>query len=383
MFKLKYHKNSILFRLFALFIVFSFALSLIAPIEGAYAQSSASLYGSVLNLPAVGSMIRTTDSFVPPFVKGITIYPENPFRFDFIVDSGNSGLKGDELTIESKKLIKYFLASLTIPEEELWVNLSPYEEGRIISTELGMTGMGRDLLVQDYILKQLTASLIYPKDDLGRKFWDKVYKKAYELYGTTDFPMNTFNKVWIIPDKAVVYEHNHTAIVTDSHLKVMLAEDYLAMKAGIENVGDVDLRLLQVDKNKNNIELDLLRELIIPIIEKEVNEGKNFAALRQMFNSMILATWYKQLLKSVSESHMSPLHTYYVDQKKVNGVEIKDKNIVQKIIFALQLAHLIFLNHLCPKVQDQHYVLEKDSSLQLVSSRHQNHHFLSLHLKHY
>jgi hypothetical protein len=44
------------------------------------------------------------------------------------------------------KLIKYFLASLTIPEKDLWVNLSPYEKDRIIPQSFGLTEMGRDLL---------------------------------------------------------------------------------------------------------------------------------------------------------------------------------------------------------------------------------------------
>ena len=66
--------------------------------------------------------------------------------------------------------------------------------------------MGRDLLGQDYILKQITASLIYPEKRLGQKFWDKIYQRAYKEYGTTNVPVDTFNKVWIIPDQAIVYE---------------------------------------------------------------------------------------------------------------------------------------------------------------------------------
>ena len=34
---------------------------------------------------------------------------------------------------ETALLIKYFLTCLTVPQEDLWVNLSPYESGRIIS----------------------------------------------------------------------------------------------------------------------------------------------------------------------------------------------------------------------------------------------------------
>ena len=42
--------------------------------------------------------------------------------------------------------------------------------------------------------------------------------------------MNTFNKIWIVPEKAVVYEHGQTAFVVESHLKVMLEEDYVALE---------------------------------------------------------------------------------------------------------------------------------------------------------
>ena len=131
---------------------------------------------------------------------------------------------------QSDRLIKYFLACLTIPENNQWVNLSPYEKQRIIPEDLGQTVLGQDMLAQDYILKQLTASLIYPEKNLGKNFWDKVYAKASQKYGTTQIPVNTFNKVWILPDTAKVYEHKNTVFVVKSHLKVMLDEDYLCTK---------------------------------------------------------------------------------------------------------------------------------------------------------
>ena len=64
---------------------------------------------------------------------------------------------------------------------------------------------------------------------------------------------------------------------------------------------------------------------MIPEIEKEVNVGKNFAALRQVYNSMILAVWYKQALKE------SLLGKVYVDQNKVKGVDLDDPQVKQKI----------------------------------------------------
>ena len=106
----------------------------------------------------------------PPVLKGLKVYPREPLRLDFILDPGTSSDAGGDLQKESGKHIRYFLASLTIPEKDLWVNLSPYENNRIVPEAFGKTEMGRDLLEQDYILKQLTASLLYPEGETGKKF---------------------------------------------------------------------------------------------------------------------------------------------------------------------------------------------------------------------
>ena len=188
-------------------------------------------------LPAPGGMVQLSPAFSPAVLKGIKLDPKNTFRFHFFVDRGDTRLSQEELKNESSKLIKYFLASLAIPEKDLWVNLSPYEKDRIVPQEFGQTEMGRDLLAEDYILKQITASLIYPGSQLGKAFWKKVYARAQAKYGTTNVPINTFNKVWIVPEKAVVYENGGVAFVLENHLKVMLEQDYLSLQkhTGIES----------------------------------------------------------------------------------------------------------------------------------------------------
>jgi len=284
-------------------------------------MSYAQLIPAVLNLPAPGAMVTITPGFSPAIVKGITIHPDNPLMFDFIVHPGDDGLEGEELRNESTKLIKYFLASLTTPEDQMWVNLSPYEKDRIVPDSFGETEMGRDLLAQDYLLKQLSASLMYPENELGQKFWNRVHKKAYEQYGTTDIPMNTFNKIWIVPEKAVVYENGQSVFVVESHLKIMLEEDYTALEA---NVGSVKHGAVGAPV-KTGIESEMIREILIPEIEKEVNEGETFANLRQIYNSVILATWYKKNLKE------SLLGQVYVDQNKTKGIDVEDKSIKEKI----------------------------------------------------
>jgi hypothetical protein len=180
-------------------------------------------------LPIPGKMLDPSASFNPTLVKGLHLHADNPLRFDFIVDASQKDI--DQIEEEGMKLVKYFLGSLTIPESQQWVNLSPYEKSRILPKSFEQTEMGRDLLAQDYLLKQLTASFINPEKDLGKEFWQNVYQKSREQFGTTQIPVNTFNKVWIVADKAKLFAQNNTVYIVDSHLKVMLEEDYLARDA--------------------------------------------------------------------------------------------------------------------------------------------------------
>jgi len=265
-------------------------------------------------LPAPGVMVRLSLPFNPPILKGLKVHPDNPFRFEFILDKGSSAAP---LKAEATKLIKYFLASLTIPEKDLWVNLSPYEKNRIIPQSFGLTEMGRDLLAEDYMLKQITASLIYPERETGKKFWKRVYEEAAKKFGTTNIPVNTFNKVWIVPEKAVVYENAKagTAYIVESKLKVMLEQDYLSLSKHA-NVGVAEGRASRgQDPNISMLGCQIVREIIIPELTKEVNEGKNFAQLRQVYNSLILATWYKKKIKE------SILAEVYENKNKTAGVQ--------------------------------------------------------------
>jgi len=254
-----------------------------------------------LRLPQPGAMLSLSAPINPPVLKGIKVHPENPLKFDFILDQGSQ--PPSPLQAEATQLIKYFLASVTIPEKDLWVNLSPYEKDRIVPYIFGQTTMGRDLLAQDYILKQITASLIYPEDPTGKKFWKRVYSEVAKKFGTTNIPVDTFNKVWIVPEKAVVYENptGGAAYIVESKLKVMLEEDYKSTsihraRAGLDAPG-------------------IMKQIVLPELAKEVNEGKNFAQLRQIYHSLILAAWYKRKIKE------SILAQVYEDKKKIGGLE--------------------------------------------------------------
>jgi len=309
-------------------LILAFLVNVVGPIPTAQAQE--------FQLPVPGVMLHLSPGFIPAELKGITVHPENPLMFDFIIYRGDKVLSNQQKREDYKRLVKYFLASLAIPDEDQWVNLSPYEKDRIIKDDFGKTLMGRDLLSQDYILKQITASLIYPEDNLGKEFWNNVYAKAQQQYGTTNVPVNTFNKVWIIPDNALIYEKGNTAYVLKNHLKVMLEEDYLALskrhvnqgtwlqpcpQAGCQPNQPLNVKASQgTNRLPSTIGSQLIRQLILPALEKEVNEGKNFALLRQVYSGMLLAAWFKRTLKE------SILGQIYANKTKVKGVDQDPKN---------------------------------------------------------
>ncbi|MGE0267326.1 MAG: ARMT1-like domain-containing protein [Candidatus Omnitrophota bacterium] len=293
-------------------VIVCFCLNMIAP-QLAYAQ--------MVLLPQPGLMVQTSAVFTPAIITGMRIDTADPLNVDFLIDTGDDRLAGEAFRTESQKLINYFFAALTVPEDQMWVNLSPYEKDRIIAQPLSQTAMGRDMLAQDYLLKQLSASMLYPEDELGKKFWDRVYRKAQSQFGTTDIPLNTFNKIWIVPERAKVFVNDNHVFVSDSHLKVMLEEDYLAL----EHHSAMDAPAATDETIRTGVNSDIVREVLIPEIEREINEGKNFAPLRQMFHSLILAAWYKKNLKE------SVLGRIYVDQNKISGVDLAEKDIKEKI----------------------------------------------------
>jgi len=243
-------------------------------------------------LPAAGTLLSPSSQFSPVMLKGLRLDPNDPLKFNFIVDTGNDKADPAFLKEESQRLINYFLAVLATPEDSLWVNLSPYEHNRIIPDGLETTQIGRGMLAQDYVLKQLAASLTYPETLQGEKYW-----KEMSGVGANDHsPVNNLNKVWIMPKTAVVAETPKGALIIDSSLQVKMEQDNPAF-----------------------------RRNILPLIEKEVNQGKNFSELRQIYSAMVLATWYKVRLKEAI------LNKAYANREKFSGIDVANKADKEKI----------------------------------------------------
>ncbi|MBI4309726.1 MAG: hypothetical protein HY591_05295, partial [Candidatus Omnitrophica bacterium] len=138
--------------------------------------------------------------------------------------------------------------------------------------------------------------------------------------------------------EAEVYERQDRAFVLKSRLKVLLEEDYVALNKNDksatlpitsinsqQNQHSEKLQGVSLQKDTHAATSQIIREIILPEIEKEINEGKNFVQLRQIYQALILASWFK---KRFGESFLG---LNYVGQNKVKGVDVRDKQIAGKI----------------------------------------------------
>ncbi len=217
--------------------------------------------------------------------------PSNTFKV--LLDKGSEkDLSQAKLENSTKELLKYFLIGVTLPDNTFWVNLRPDSPDQIIEDVLTKTDIGKIMLETDLQLKKDTAAFTSPQTIEGKEYWDKLYKKAEELYGTDTVTIPTITRPWIVPNEVIVREAEGSAYIYKATLKVMLEADYI--KSSNTHLNTVDYSFKDKrSKALNEYSTQLIRELIIPKLTKEVNTSKNYAALRQVFYSLVLSRWFK------------------------------------------------------------------------------------------
>lgn len=239
-------------------------------------RAKASLASS-LNLPEPNQLLHVSKERSMPVLTGIKLDPSNPANIEFYIDSRDiSEISNDE----AQTIINYFFAGLTVKDENLWVNLSPYESDRVMDDALSVTELGKGLLEQDYILKQLAASLTYPDTELGDEFWQQEIPEL--------------NKIWISPDKAEIYVEDDYVFVADASLKVES-----------ETKGSAS-------------------DILLPKITEQVNHGQHFSKLRQIYYSLILAKWFKQ-------NFFESFYANYINHNRISGLDLVDAQLKDKV----------------------------------------------------
>jgi len=245
-------------------------------------------------MPTPGTLVMGGVKADLPLPLAIEFLDNNPFHLKFVLSrTGNND--SAYIKKQAQAVAKYFFAALTIPAQDLWVNLSPYEKNRITPDNVANTELGQDLLGEDYILKQLAASLTHPDTPQGREYWNALRNLKSQISNLKSSEQSSLAKVWIVPGEMLIHEQSGKAGIVKATLKVSCEDNNPAMRH------------------------------ILPIIEKEVNEGKQFAHLRQIYYAVMLAGWFKKKL------HDTILDTNYFDKNKTKGANNNDPQIREKI----------------------------------------------------
>ena len=252
------------------------------------------------------------DKFRPLHLRYLA-YDNFNNNFKLLLDKGDTkDLKEASLKQSTGELLKYFFTGIALPNSSFWVNLRPDSPDNIIDDYLAQTDVGKILLEADLQLKKDTAAFTSPQTPEGKKYWDSLYKKAGELFGSENITIPTLTRPWIVPGEIIIRETQENAYVYKATLKVMLEQDYLKGSATY-NFSD------ERSKQLNEYASELIRKAIIPKLTKDINTAKRYAPLRQVYYSLILAHWFKQKF-----SGKSGLYSRLIDKNNLNGLISKE-----------------------------------------------------------
>ncbi len=171
-----------------------------------------------------------------------------------------------------------FMTGLRLPQDKFWANLSYLEPSRVLDSGIADTITGRVLLYGDLRLKQDIAQLINPAvSPEGALFWESVKKKAAEM-GVPDNVV-VLNKVWIEPAEACVYMRKGVPCILRCSLRVCQESPVRAegTQGGIQEYAD-----------------RLFTTVILPKLNKKVNQDRAYASLRCVYKGLVLAKAYKE-----------------------------------------------------------------------------------------
>jgi|GEM_PF-6494014 len=254
----------------------------------------------------IAGMVSPQTAFRPLHFRSLS-FDAASGAFQVYVDKGSAKTTGAAIQRDSGKLFEYFLTGLTLPNSTFWVNLRPDHPDTIIDPLLNRTDAGKVLLEADLQLKKDLARFTAPDTATGRQYWNKLYAKAEALYGASTMNIPTLTRPWVVPGEIVIAETATGAYIYKATLKVMLEQDYLK-NSPVFNFDDARLKEL------NAYSARLIRDIMLPRLTKEINSSRRYAALRQVYYSLILAQWFKK--------HFSDAGTYSgrIDSKNLSGL---------------------------------------------------------------
>lgn len=181
-----------------------------------------------------------------------------------------------------------FFVWLALPPSAFTVNLNPDEPDRILDPAFGRTDAGRILLEADLQMKKTVAGLIHPDSPRGAEFWNAL--------GGGDQSCLSLRQ-WIVPAPAQIRANGDELYILDAPLQVKMETEYLTA-VGVGGGSGCPQQSKAVEQQNETV----FRTMILPEIERAVNEAPEYADLRQVYLSRVAAEWYRQRSRTESLS---------------------------------------------------------------------------------
>jgi hypothetical protein len=209
----------------------------------------------------------------------------------YLSDNGNgvqyafraNELASDKLSFGGQQAARLasdsFFVFLALPAAAQTVNLNPTEPNRIIDAKFGTTDAGRVLLEADLQMKKSIATYINPETPDGLRFWQALRGDTRCLA----------MRQWIVPGVASVRDAGDEVYILDAPLEVKMEKDYSKASDTVTTPGCRGQSATGAAHNEQ-----IYRDMILPKIQKDVNEGAAYADLRRVYASRVAAEWYKQ-----------------------------------------------------------------------------------------
>ena len=201
-----------------------------------------------------------------------------PFDSEFLFDHTNRSDPQQEILTA----IHYFFEILSIPTDDLWVNLGPAESEQVMPPSLRELEIGRVLLESDLVLKKLTASLLHPDSSSGRLYWATLQSQLRLRDGATPVGFEPSFRLWIRPDKFSTETNGVNMLVKEARLAIQGEEAHgptpsLACAGG------------RAQSEDDRLAWEVFQDLVLPLLQRDLDEGRLFAPLRQLCFSLALA----------------------------------------------------------------------------------------------
>ncbi|MFJ9413454.1 hypothetical protein ACIRPT_04735 [Streptomyces sp. NPDC101227] len=173
-----------------------------------------------------------------------------------------------------------FFTWLALTPDKFWVNLNPVRPDVVMDKEFAKTDAGRVLLESDLTLKHDYADAMNPdKYQRGETFWRTVPRTAEGQ------PCLPIIRQWITPKTAQVREQDGGIYILDAPLKVNME---------VPTGPDVPPNTCKISETQTKQAERLIKTMILPELERRVNEDASYADLRRVYTSRVAAEYIRR-----------------------------------------------------------------------------------------